>query len=315
MTIRVVVLDDYQHAAESRADWSGALPEASVEFVAEHLVGDELVARLSEVEIVVAMRERTAFPRELLERLTSLRLLVTTGMRNFSIDIEAARELGILVCGTRSKPGTTAELAWAHILGLMKNLPAEDSRMRAGGWQETVSGDLRGEMLGIVGLGSLGSKMAAIGAAFGMEVVAWSPNLTAERAAQGGARLVDKRELFSESRVVTLHLVLSEATRHVVAEPELRAMRPDSILVNTARAGLIDESALRTALEGRWIAGFGVDVYDAEPLPADHWLRSSESTLLTPHLGYVTDQNYRVFFGDAVEDIRGYLDGKPSRVL
>jgi phosphoglycerate dehydrogenase-like enzyme len=311
VTTRVVVLDDYQSAAESRADWAGL----DVDFVHEHLVGDALLQRLAGAPVVVAMRERTPFPRSVLEQLPELRLLVTTGMRNASIDVGAARELGITVSGTGMKSGTAAELAWALILGLAKNVAGEDARIRAGGWQQTVGADLAGETLGLVGLGRLGAKVAAVGTALGMDVIAWSPHLTAERAAEGGARLAAKDELFAASRFISLHLVLGESTREIVGAAELRLMPPDAYLVNTARAGLVDQAALRRALDEGWIAGAGLDVYDEEPLPADHWLRTSPRTLLSPHMGYVTDGSFRVSYPDAVEDIRAFLEGTPLREL
>nr|WP_203417168.1 D-2-hydroxyacid dehydrogenase family protein [Jiangella ureilytica] len=314
--VRVAVLDDYQGVAATYADWTGRLPEADVEFVRDHVADpDRLVELLRPFEVVVAMRERTPFPRAVLDRLPGLRLLVTTGMRNAAIDIEAARERGVVVCGTGSNPYGTAELTWALILGLARNLPAEDAEVRAGGWQLQVGHDLAGEILGVVGLGRLGTRVAAAGAAFGMDVAAWSPHLTPERAEAAGARLVAKDELFATAKVVTLHLVLAESTRGIVDGAVLRAMRRDAFLVNTSRGALIDQAALREALEEGRIAGAGLDVYDVEPLPADHWVRRAPRTLLTPHLGYVTGRGYRVFYGEVVEDIRAFLDGASLRVL
>ncbi|MBB5787251.1 D-2-hydroxyacid dehydrogenase family protein [Jiangella mangrovi] len=314
--VRVAVLDDYQGVAATYADWAERLPEARVEYVRDHVADpDRLVELLTPFDVVVVMRERTPLPRAVLERLPALRLLVTTGMRNASIDLAAARERGVVVCGTRGHPWSTAELTWALILGLMRNVAGEDARVRAGGWQQEVGRDLVGETLGVVGLGKQGAHVAAVGAAFGMDVVAWSPHLTEERAEAGGARLVGRDELFATARVVTLHLVLSDSTRGIVDEAALRLMRPDAYLVNTARALLVDQAALRTALEEGWIAGAGLDVFEVEPLPPDHWLRAAPRTLLSPHMGYVSDRNYQVFYGDAVEDVRAFLDGAPVRVL
>jgi phosphoglycerate dehydrogenase-like enzyme len=314
--MRIAVLDDYQQVAGGLADWTGRLPGAEPVFFAEHLAGrDELVAALEPFDVVVAMRERTAFPREVLQRLPRLRLLVTTGMRNTAIDLAAAAEFGVLVCGTRSHPSGTAELTWAMILGLVRQVAADDARIRAGDWQRTVAPDLAGEVLGVVGLGRLGARVAAVGAAFGMEVVAWSPHLTEERAAEAGARRVERRELFATAKVATVHMVLADATRGLIGAAELGAMRPDAYLVNTSRFGLIDEDALREALAAGRPAGVGLDVFDTEPLPAAHWLRTAPRTLLSPHMGYVTGKTYRIFYADAVEDIAAWQAGAPVRTL
>lgn len=316
MPMRVAVLDDYQQVAGELADWSGRLPGAETVFFPRHLADrDELVAALEPFDVVVAMRERTAFPREVLQRLPRLRLLVTTGMRNASLDLAAAAEFGVLVCGTRSHPTGTAELTWAMILGLVRRVADDDAAVRAGGWQQRIAPDLAGEVLGVVGLGRLGAQVAAVGAAFGMDVVAWSPHLTAERAARGGARAVTKDELFATAKVATVHMVLADDTRGIVGDAELGAMRPDAYLVNTSRFGLVDEGALRRALEAGRPAGVGLDVFDTEPLPDGHWLRSAPRTLLSPHMGYVTDRTYRIFFTDAVEDIAAWRAGAPVRTL
>jgi phosphoglycerate dehydrogenase-like enzyme len=308
---RVAVLDDHQCVAGAYADWS----DLDADFVSEHLTGDALVSRLADREIVVAMRERTPFPRAVLARLPELRLLVTTGMRNASIDIPAATELGITVSGTRGLRTPTTELTWALIFGLIRPVGEYDTAMRAGGWQRTVGGDLAGRTLGLVGVGRQGSAVAAVGTAFGMDVIAWSPHLTPERAAESGVRAVSRSDLFAQADIVSLHLVLGQATRGIVGEPELRAMRPDAYLVNSARALLIDQAALRTAIEGRRLAGVALDVYDIEPLPADHWLRAARNTLLSPHMGYVSAANYRQFFTDAIDDIAAYRTGEPIRVI
>ncbi|WP_329248347.1 D-2-hydroxyacid dehydrogenase family protein [Actinoallomurus sp. NBC_01490] len=313
--VRVAVLDDYQRVAASMADWEG-LPGVSTRFFAEHIADpDALVAALEPFEVVVAMRERTPFPRDVLARLPRLRLLVTTGMRNASIDLDAARELGVVVSGTRGSAGGTAELTWALILGLVRTVAADDARIRAGRWQEAVGLDLEGRTLGVVGLGRLGARVARVGLAFGMNVIAWSPNLTAERAAEHEVTLADRRELFGSADIVSLHMALSDRTRGLIGEPDLRVMKPSAFFVNTSRAGLVDQDALRRALEEGWIAGAGLDVFDVEPLPQDHWLRSSPRTLLSPHMGYVTEESYRIFYSHAVEDIAAFLNGAPIRTL
>lgn len=306
--MKVAVLDDYQQVAHGYADWSGL----DVDFVGEHLTGTE---RLSGREVVVAMRERMPFTRDVLASLPELTLLITTGMRNASIDLAAAADLGVTVCGTRGLRTPTSELTWAMILGLIRPVGEYDATVRSGGWQRTVGGDLAGRTLGLVGLGNQGGAVGAVARAFGMDVIAWSPHLTEDRAAERGARLVTKEALFATADIVSLHLVLGAGTRGIVGEPELRAMRPDAYLVNTARAMLIDQQALRKAVEGRWLAGVALDVFDVEPLPADHWLRTAPGTLLSPHMGYVSDANYRLFFGDVVEDIVAYRAGAPVRVL
>ena len=314
--VRVAVLDDYQGVAATMADWEGRLPGADIRFFREHIAEpDALVAALEPFEVVVAMRERTPFPREVLARLPRLRLLVTTGMRNVVIDVAAARDLGVVVAGTRGSAGGTSELTWALIFGLVRNVAADDARIRAGRWQESVGLDLDGRTLGVVGLGRLGARVAQAGSAFGMNVVAWSPNLTRERAAEHGVGLVTRTELFGSADIVTVHMVLSDRSRGLIGEADLRSMKPSAYLVNTSRAGLVDEGALARALEEGWIAGAALDVFEREPLPADHWLRNSPRTLLSPHMGYVTENTYRVFYGDAVEDIAAFLNDSPVRTL
>ena len=312
--MRIVVLDDFQEVAATFADWSGL--DAEVEFISRPIVDDDdLVKVLHGAEVVVAMRERTAFTAGRLERLSDLRLLVTTGRVNASIDVQAARALGIVVCGTESTTSATPELTWGLILSVLRSIPAEDAAVRGGGWQSTVGGDLDGHRLGVVGLGRLGTKVARVGAAFGMEVVAWSQNLDAERADGLGVRAVSKDELFSTADVVSIHYKLSERSRGLVGAAELEAMKPGSILVNTSRAGLVDTDALITVLEAGGIRGAGLDVHDEEPLPVDHRLRSTPRTVLTPHLGYVTEDTYRIFFTQAVEDIAAWISGEPIRVI
>ena len=312
----VAVLDDYQNVAQDMADWDSLPAGVSVDFFQDHLSDEDDVARrLEPYEVVVAMRERTPFTRTLLSRLPDLNLLVTTGMRNASIDMEAAADHGVTVCGTDGLPYPTAELTWALILALARKVPTEDAATRAGEWQVTMGEGLQGKTLGVIGLGRLGSQVAAIGGAFGMNLVAWSQNLTAERAAEFGARLVLKDELLSESDIVTIHLVLSDRTRGLLGERELSLMKRSAYLVNTSRGPIVDESALVGALESGAIAGAGLDVFDIEPLPLDHKLRSLPNTVLTPHIGYVTAETYRIFYGDAVEDIAAFLAGSPVRVI
>ncbi len=316
MTVRVAVLDDYQRVAAQMADWSGRLPGAEPVFFDRHFDDqDAVVAALEPFDVVVAMRERTPFPREVFARLPRLRLLVTTGMRNASVDLAAAADAGVTVCGTGSHPAGTAELTWALILQLLRDPAGADARMRDGGWQGPIGQDLYGEVLGVVGLGRLGAQVGAVGAAFGMDVVAWSPHLTAERAAQAGARLVAKDELFAQAKFATVHMVLSDRSRGLVGAPELAAMRADGYLVNTSRFGLIDGDALRAALETGRPAGVALDVYDTEPLPAGHWLRTAPRTLLSPHMGYVTEKSYRRFYAEALDDIVAFQAGSPVRQL
>ena len=314
--IQVAVLDDYQRVAGRMVDWPAVVPGAAVTFFADHEAdADRLVARLARFEAVVAMRERTPFPRSLLARLPRLRLLVTTGMRNASIDLAAAAELGITVCGTAGSGTSTAELTWALILALVRHLPAEDAAVRAGGWQHTVGGDLAGARLGVLGLGNIGRRVAAVGLAFGMDVIAWSQNLTAEAAAAAGARRVEREELFREADVLTVHVVLSERTRGLVGRAELAAMKPTAYLVNTSRGPVVDEAALVEHLRAGRIAGAGLDVYGTEPLPPDDPVRTLPNTVLTPHIGYVTERIYRAFYREAAEDVAAFLAGRPVRVL
>jgi phosphoglycerate dehydrogenase-like enzyme len=313
---RVAILDDYQDVARRMADWT-SLP-SGVEVVAfrDHLASEAAVAaRLLDFDVVVAMRERTPFPRTLLDRLPRLRLLVTTGMRNASIDLRAAADRGVLVCGTGGLPYPTAELTWALILALARRVPREDRGTREGGWQETLGTGLNGKTLGVLGLGTLGSRVARVGRAFEMNVVAWSQNLTAERAAAVGAALVDRDELLARADVVTIHLVLGDRTRGLIGARELGLMRETAHLVNTSRGPIVDEAALIQALQAGRIAGAGLDVYDEEPLPRDHPLRRLPNTVITPHLGYVTEETYRIFYGEAVDDVRAFLAGAPVRVL
>jgi phosphoglycerate dehydrogenase-like enzyme len=313
---RIAVLDDYQSVAAAFTDWS-KVPEP-VEVVEFHdHVDDEdaLVARLQPFDVVLAMRERTAFPRSVIERLPNLKLLVTTGMRNKAIDIAAANERGITVCGTGSQATATAELTWGLILATLRHIPQEDASVRVGGWQHTIGGDLAGARLGVVGLGRLGSRVATVGQAFGMDVVAWSQNLTDERAAEHGVTRVEREELFATADVVTVHLLWSKRTRGLIGADDFARMKPTSVFINTSRGPIVQQQALIDALDQNRIAGAGIDVYDQEPLPADHPMRTLPRTVLTPHLGYVTRGTYEVFYGEAVEDVAAFLAGSQIRVI
>ncbi|HVS99752.1 MAG TPA: D-2-hydroxyacid dehydrogenase family protein [Solirubrobacterales bacterium] len=313
---RIVLLDDYQGVALDYGGWDRIPAEWQV-VALEHHIGDpeELVEALAGAEIVVAMRERTALPAAILDRLPDLKLLVTTGMANVAIDLDAARRNRVVVCGTGMHGPGTAELSWGLILSLLRKIPAEDEGMRAGGWQTTVGGDLAGATLGLVGFGRLGRRMVPVAHAFGMDVLAWSENLDPGAAREAGAEPVAKAELFERADVVSIHYKLGERSRGLVGAAEIGAMKPSAYLVNTSRGPIVDADALLAALEAGTIAGAGLDVYDTEPLPADHPLRRAPRTVLTPHLGYVTEDTYTVFFGDAVEDVLAYLDGAPIRVI
>ena len=313
---RVALLDDYQGVALGMADWKSLPKDTEVVAFPDHL-DDEgaLAARLADFDIVMAMRERTPFPRTLLERLPKLKLLITAGMRNASIDMKAAAERGVLVCGTAGLPYPTAELAWGLILGLMRRIPAEDRATREGRWQTSLGLGLNGKTLGVLGLGTLGSRVAKVGRAFEMEVLAWSQNLTAERAAEVGVTLVPKDELLARADIVSIHLVLGERTRGLISARELGLMKRSAYLVNTSRGPIVDEAALIRALREGSIAGAGLDVFGTEPLPLDHPFRRIPNTVIAPHLGYVTEETYRIFYGHAMEDIQAFLRGDPVRVL
>ncbi len=313
---RIVLLDDYQGIALDYGGWD-RVPEAwQIVALEQHIADpDELVAALAEAEIIVAMRERTALPAAILDRLPELKLLITTGLANVAIDVGAARRNGVVVCGTGIKVAPTAELAWGLILALLRKIPAEDAAMRLGGWQNTIGGDLEGSTLGLLGFGRLGRRMALIAEAFGMEVLAWSQNLDPDEARAVGVEPVEKGALFERSDIVSVHYKLSERSRGLVGSAELAAMKPSAYLVNTSRGPLVDTDALVAALHAGEIAGAGIDVYDSEPLRPDHPLRQTPHTVLTPHLGYVTEDTYALFFDDAVEDVLAYLGGAPVRVI
>lgn len=314
--MRIVVLDDYQGVALEHGDWSSLPDECEVQTIRQHLDSDEdLFAALAGAEIVVAMRERTPLPAARLERLTDLRLLVTTGMANAAIDIEAAARNGVTVCGTGGLASATIEHTWALILSLARSIPTEDANVRDGGWQTTVGFDLAGKTLGLVGLGRLGSAMVPAASAFGMETIAWSQNLDPEAAATAGADPVSKRELFTQADMVSVHYKLSERSVGLIGAEELGLMKRTALLVNTSRGPIVDSAALLDALWNRRIAGAALDVYDTEPLPPNDPLRQAPRTVLTPHLGYVTRRSYDVYLGEAVEDIAAFLTGEPIRVL
>jgi len=312
----VAILDDYQNVALAVADWRSLGPEVAVEAFHERLASeDTLVKRLADFEVIVAMRERTHLPRSVLERLAKLKLLVTTGMRNVAIDAKAAAELGIVVSGTGLLTPPTAELTWGLILALARHIPEEAQQMRRGGWQTTVGVGLSGKVLGVLGLGKLGSEVARVGRAFQMEVIAWSQNLTSEHASALGATRLEKDELFQRADFVTIHLILSKRTRGLITGRELALMKPGAYLINTSRGPIVDERALIDVLTNDKIAGAALDVFDEEPLPDEHPLRKLDNVVLTPHLGYVTVENYRKAYSEAVEDIRAFLAGHPIRTI
>jgi phosphoglycerate dehydrogenase-like enzyme len=317
MPLRCAILDDYQNVALKLADWSQLAPEVDVRVYNESL-GDQasVIRALKDCAIVCLMRERTQFPRAVFEGLPELKLLVTSGARNAAIDLAAAEERKVAVCGTETPGNPTTELAFGLMLELARKIGYENARLKGGArWQTTLGIDLGGKTLGVVGLGKLGSKAAQIGRAVGMDIIAWSQNLTAERCREVGATLVSKDELFRRSDFITVHLQLSPRTRGLIGAKDLGLMKPTAYFINTSRGPIVEEAALLDALRNNRIAGAGLDVYDVEPLPLDHPLRKLDNAVITPHLGYVTADNYRRFYGQMVEDIRAFLDGKPVRVI
>jgi phosphoglycerate dehydrogenase-like enzyme len=317
MPHRCAVLDDYQNVAMRMADWSPIAKDVEIEVFHRPLGDTAAITRaLQNFSIVCAMRERTLFSKAVFDGLPNLRLLVTTGMRNAAIDVAAASERNVMVCGTDVTGHPTPELAFGLILELARKIGHENARLKAGAWwQETVGIDLFGKTLGLLGLGRLGSRAAAIGRAFGMQLIAWSQNLTAEKAREAGATRVEKDELFGRADFITIHMVLSPRTRGLVGVRELGLMKKTAFLINTSRGPIVEEAALIAALRERRIAGAGLDVYDVEPLAQDHPLRKMDNAVITPHLGYVTEDTLRIFYSGTVEDIRAWLDGKPVRVL
>jgi phosphoglycerate dehydrogenase-like enzyme len=314
--VSVAILDDFQNVVRSLADVNRLPPYVSVAIFNDHVEGEELVRRLTPFQSLVVTRERTPLPRVLIERLPNLKLVVTAGMRNLGIDLAACRDRGILVCGTDSGSTPTAELAWGLILALARRLTVEDRALREGKWQTPLIGfGLRDKVLGILGLGRLGREMARIGQAFGMKTIAWSQNLTRERAAEAGVVRVDKAELFRQSDVLTVHLLMSDRSRGIVGRAEIALMKPTALFINTARAAIVDEVALIEALIAGKIAGAGLDVYTREPLPPDAAILRCPNTVLTPHLGYAVREGYEIYYPQALEDIEAWLAGKPIRVI
>ncbi len=317
MRYRCAVLDDFQNAALTMADWSRVTGDVDLTIFNERLGDEAAVARaLQGFGIVCLMRERTPFPRSLIEELPDLKLIVTTGLKNASIDVAAAKERGITVCGTEGAKHPTAELAIGLMIDLARHISEENARMKAGeAWQATIGADLFGHTLGILGLGNLGQRVAKVGQAFGMKVIAWSQNLTPERCAEHGVTYATKADLFQQSDFISIHMVLSDRSRGLVGKTDLEMMKPTAYIINTSRGPIIDEAALVAALQSKSIAGAALDVFDTEPLPHDHVLRTLRNVVITPHLGYVTQDGYRAFYGGTVEAIRAFLDGKPIRVI
>jgi phosphoglycerate dehydrogenase-like enzyme len=315
--LRCAIPDDYFDLAQSVADWSKIRDRVDITVFKEPFANEAAAANaLKDFEIVCAMRERTPFPRAVIEKLPKLKLLVTTGARNASIDVAAAKERGVTVCGTPTAGNPTSEIAFALMLELTRHVGYESARMRAGVlWQSTIGPDLNGLTLGVLGLGKLGTRTAQIGKAFGMNVIAWSQNLTPEKCAPLGVGHAGKDDFFRQSDFISIHVVLSERTRGLIGARELALMKPSAYLINTSRGPIVEEAALLAALREKRIAGAGLDVFDVEPLPLDHPFRKMENVVITPHLGYVSVQNYRTFYGSIVEDIRAFIDGKPVRVL
>ena len=315
--MKVAILDDYQSVAADLADWASLPAGTDVTFFSDHLTDeDALAGRLADFDIVMGMRERTPFPRALLERLPNLRCLITTGGRNASFDLNAATDLGITVCGAPGAGEGPTELTWGLIIGLLRRIAEEDRATREQGkWGIHVGTSLQGKTLALLGLGHIGSLVARVGNAFDMRVIAWSQNLTAERAAECNATLVDKDTLFAEGDVVSVHVQLSERTRGLVSAREIALMKPSAILVNISRGPIVDEAALVDALQRNAIAGAALDTFDVEPLPAGHPFLTLDNTLITPHVGYVTDDGYRAFYSGVVENIRAFASGEPVRVI
>jgi phosphoglycerate dehydrogenase-like enzyme len=313
--IQVAILDDYQGVALQSADWSPLTEKAQITVFRDHLVNPSaIIERLKPFDVLCVMRERTPLTREILEQLSELKLIASTGSRNASIDLIAANERGITVCNTGYSSHGAIEMTWALILALLRNIPAEFASVRAGQWQTTVGGDLDGKTIGLLGLGNIGARIAKIAQAFGMKIVAWSQNLTAESAEKHGAAFVSKDELFRIADIVTVHLVLSPRTKGIVGAAELGLMKKTAYFINTSRGPLVDENALINALENRAMAGAALDVYEIEPLPAAHPFRSLDRLLVTPHIGFVTEEAYKIFYRDTVENIVAWLSGTPVRV-
>ena len=311
--MKVAILDDYQNVALQLADWSSVRRYAEITVFNDHIADSSaVIERLRPFQVVCVTRERTPLPQQILQQLPNLRLIASTGPRNASIDSQAAADLGIAVTATGYDATPTIEFTWSLILASMRGIDREAASLRTGGWQTGLGSNLRGKTLGVVGLGNIGKEVARIGLAFGMKVIAWSQNLTEEKASAAGARLVDKQTLFREADIVTVHLVLSNRTRGLIGKPELALMKPTARLVNTSRAPIVDQAALVEALQARRIAHTAVDVFDAEPLPPDHPFRKLENVLATPHIGYVTEDLYRTFYGDAATSIANWLENNAT---
>jgi phosphoglycerate dehydrogenase-like enzyme len=307
--IKIAILDDYQNVALKMADWSGLAKRTEITVFNDHVASpDDVVARLLPFDVVCVMRERTPLPRQVIERLPRLKLIASTGPRNASIDAAAAQDRGIRVTATGYRSSPTIELTWALILGSVRNIVRESNTVRKGGWQTTIGTDLSGKTLGVLGLGNIGREVARIALAFGMRVVAWSQNLTQEAAAAVGAGLVTKSELLRQADILTIHLILSKRTVRLVGASDLALMKPTALLINTSRGPIVDEEALITVLKSHAIAGAAVDVFNDEPLPADHPFRQLDNVLATPHIGYVSEDLYRTFFEDVVASITTWLD-------
>ena len=317
MQYRCAILDDYQNIALSLADWPSLAPTVEVQVFDRPFAGsNEVKSALGKFHIVCAMRERTVFTRDVVEGLPDLKLLITTGMANKSIDLAACKERGVVVCGTQGTGSPTVGIVFGLMLELTRRIGFESARMRAGEpWQVTIGPDLEGLTLGIVGLGKLGQRVAKVGKAFGMKTLAWSPNLTAEKAQAVDVEYAPKGDLLRRADIVTIHMQLSERSTGLIGDADLGLMKPLAYLINTSRGPIVDERALIAALTGRRIAGAGLDVFNVEPVPLDHPFRKLDNVVMTPHLGYVSVQNYSRFFPDIVEDIRGFVDGKPVRVI
>ncbi|MDO9411010.1 MAG: D-2-hydroxyacid dehydrogenase family protein [Pseudolabrys sp.] len=315
--LKAAILDDYQGVALNYADWSSVAKDVEVKVFDKPFASRaEAVQALQGFAIVAGMRERTPFPRAVLEALPDLKLLITTGAKNNSFDIKAATERGVTVCGTGSVGNPTVGVVFGLMLELTRHIGFENARMKAGeSWQVTIGQDLEGMTLGIVGLGKLGQKVAKVGQAFGMNIIAWSQNLTPEKAKEAGYEYASREELFAKSDFISIHLVLSDRSRGLITADDLGRMKKSAYLINTARAPIADQAALLKALQDKTIGGAGLDVFEVEPLPVDHPYRKLDNVVLTPHLGYVSEQNYSKYFPDIVEDIRAFLDGKPVRVI
>lgn len=316
--LRCAILDDYQNVALTSADWGSLMDRVEIQTFNNYMGSEEkVIQELQEFDIVVLMRERTPFPERVISQLPKLKLLITSGMRNASIDLEAAEQKGIIVCGTEGSSNPPTELTWALILGLSRQLVTENNALRSNrNWQSTVGLDLHGRTLGLLGLGKIGTRMAEIAQAFGMNVMAWSENLTREKAEKHGVIWSEtKEQLLAQSDIISVHLVLSDRTRNLIGQAEFQQMKSSALFINTSRAGIVDQEAMVDALQRGLIAGAGLDVYEQEPLPVNHIMRTLPNVLATPHLGYVTRGNYEIYYSHTVENIAMFLNGTPIRQM